>query len=294
MKKKTAFTCPGSYAEGIPAELLEKTGYQFPEAHTDIMAIVCLSREIKKQNDERVCRLPFCLTIEAEAMGADIRLDDMKNGPRVRDYVFTRIEELSEIPPINFQEGRIKTVLDAVAYLNSKTETVALNIEGPFTILSSLIEPKILYKAIRKKDQRVIRVFERIEENITAYALQGIEKGVKILSYADPVGAVEIIGPQIFKKHSGRVTCNILKKLTDRPHKAIIHLCGKTSTALEKYGFCQSVRQDYDDAVTYFDVLSQLINDTQQTPVIGHNCFRHVAWNRKAPGIWHINLLKNS
>lgn len=291
---KTAFTCPGSYSEGISAELLEKTGYRFPEAHTDLMALASLAGEIQSQNNERVCRLPFCLTIEAEAMGADIRLDDMKNGPRVRDYVFTRIEELNDIPRINFQEGRIKTVLDAVAYLNSQAETVALNIEGPFTILSSLIEPKILYKAIRKKDQRLIRVFERIEENITAYALRGIEKGVKILSYADPVGAVDIIGPQIFKQHSGRVTCNILKKLTDRPHKVIIHLCGKTSTALEKHGFCQAVRQDYDDTVTYFDVLLQLINDTQQTPVIGHSCFRHVAWNREASGIWHINLLKNS
>ena len=288
---KTEFTCPGNYSEGIPTELLEKSGYQFPEAHTDIMALVFLSREIKTQNNESVCRLPFCLTIEAEAMGANIKLDDMKNGPRVREYAFTRIEQLEDIQPINFQEGRIKTVLDAAAYLNSQAETVALNIEGPFTILSFLIDPKILYKAIRKKDQRVLRLFEKIEENITAYALKGIDKGLKILSYADPVGAVNIIGPQIYKQHSGRLTCNVLKKLSETPHNAIIHLCGQTSTALEKYGFCKSVRKDHGKSVTYYDAFLKMINDTQQTPVIGHSCFHHIAWKRKAPRIWHINLL---
>lgn len=293
LNTKTEFTCPGSYSEGIPTKLLEKTGYQFPEAHTDMMALVCLAREIKTQNNESVCRLPFCLTIEAEAMGANIRLDDMKNGPRVREYVYTRIEELEDIPPINFQEGRIKTVLDAVAHLNSRAETVALNIEGPFTILSSLIESKILYKAIHKKNRSVFRVLERIDENITAYALQGLEKGVKILSYADPVGAVDIIGPHIYKEHSGRVTYNILKKLTDTPRNAVIHLCGKTSTAMEKHGFCLSVRQDHDDTVTYFDALLKMINDTQQTPVIGHSCFRQIAWQQKAPFMWHIYLFKN-
>lgn len=255
-----------------------------------MMALACLSREMKKLKNESVCRLPFCLTIEAEAMGADIKLDDMKNGPRVREYVFSRIEEIENIASINFHQGRIKAVLDAVAHLSSHAETVALNIEGPFTILSSLIEPKILYKAIRKKDPSVIRGLEIIEENITAYALQGIEKGVKILSYADPVGAIDIIGPQIYKQHSGRITYNILKKLIATSHSAAIHLCGKTSTALEKSGFCHSYRQDHDNTITYFEALSHLINDREQTQIIGHSCFRQIAWQRRAPKIWKIRL----
>lgn len=287
---KTDFKCSGSYSESIPAEILEKTGCQFPQAHTDMLALACLSQEMKKHKNESVCKLPFCLTIEAEAMGADIKLDDMENGPRVREYVFTRIEEIANIAPINFHQGRIKAVLEAVAKLSSQGETVALNIEGPFTILSSLIEPRILYKAIRKREQSVICGLRIIEENIIAYALQGIEKGVKILSYADPVGAIDIIGPQIYKLHSGRASYNILKKLTCTPHNAVIHLCGKTSTALERYGFCQSFQQDHDDTVTYFEAISELISDRNQTPIIGNSCFRQITWKRWAPKIWQISL----
>ena len=290
MNANKDFKCSGSYSEGIPAELLEITGYHFPQAHTDMMALSCLAREMKKRKNESICRLPFCLTIEAGAMGADIKLDDMKNGPRVREYVFTRIEEIESIPQINFHQGRIKAVLDSVVYLCSHNETVALNIEGPFTILSSLIEPKILYKAIRKEHQSILRGLEIIEKNIISYALQGIEKGVKIVSYADPVGAIDIIGPQIYRQHSGRVTYNILKKLTDISHNTVIHLCGKTSTALEKHGFCRSVRQDYEDTITYGEALSHLINDRELTQIIGHSCFRQIAWKRKAPKIWEIKL----
>jgi len=290
LNEKTEFRCPGSYSEGIPAEVLEKTGCHFPQAHTDMTALARLSQEMKKQKNESVCRLPFCLTVEAEAMGADIKLDDMKNGPRVKEYVFSQIEEIENIPQINFYQGRIKAVLDAAAHLSSQTETVALNIEGPFTILSSLIDPKILYKAIRKKSDSVLRGLEIIEENIAAYALQGLERGVKILSYADPVGAIDIIGPQMYKEHSGRVTYNILNKLTVSPHNAAVHLCGKASGALEKAGFCLSSRQEYDDSITYFEALCRMIDDKQRTPIIGHSCFRRIAWQKRAPKIWTIQL----
>lgn len=290
MNTKTDFTCSGSYSEGIPDEILTKTGYQFPQAHTDMTALSCLAREMKSLKNEPVCRLPFCLTIEAEAMGADIRLDDMKNGARVRTYAFTRIEELNTIQPINFQLGRINTVLDAAAYLHNQGETVALNIEGPFTILSSLIEPKLLYKAIRKNDPSVLPGFEMIEKNIIAYAQLAIEAGVTILSYADPVGAIDIIGPQLYKQHSGRVTCNILKTLAATPRNAVIHLCGKTSTALEKCGFAQSKRHDHNESVTYFDALSQMVNDNKETQIIGHSCIRRLPWQKRAPKIWQVTL----
>jgi len=284
------FKCPGGSFEGITAELLEKTGYRFPEAHYDMMALANLSQELKKMRADSVCRLPFCLTVEAEALGAIIKLDDMKNGPRVRTYAFSDIEVVKNITDIDFQHGRIKAVLDAAEYLTSQGETVALNIIGPFTILSSLIDPKFIFKAIRKQNETVVRVLEKIQKNIVAYTEQGLAKGVRILSYADPGGAMDIIGPQMYKQHSGRVTCNILQKLTDRPHHAVIHLCGKTSTALVKSEFCQAVRIESEENKTYLEVLAGLINDCERTRMIGHSCFRMVPWRKKAPKIWEIRL----
>jgi len=294
LKAPTDFQCSGSYSEGIPAEILTKTGYLFPQAHTDIMAMASLSREIKEWKGESVCNLPFCLTIEAEALGARIRLDDMKNGPRVTEYAFNHVQSLEKLQDIDFHSGRIKTILDAAASLANQNETVALNIEGPFTILSSLIDLRILYKGIRKKEKSIFTALERIEGNIVAYGLHALNSGVKILSYADPVGSLDIVGPQMYKQHSGRVAYNVLRRLTATCHSAVIHLCGKTSTALEKIGCCSSRRLSYDNNTTYMSALSELINDNTQTRIIGHSCLRQVAWQRKAPKIWEINLENQS
>lgn len=256
-----------------------------------MLAMARLSQEMKKFNNTPVCSLPFCLTVEAEAMGAEIKLDDMKNGPRVKQYAFTQIEELENIQKINVSQGRIKAVLDAVAYLSGRDETVALTIEGPFTILASLIEPKTLYKAMRKNHESVDRILEIIEENIVEYALKGLLNGVKILSYADPVGAIDILGPQMYRSHSGRVTARILHTLSSKPHAAIIHLCGKSSTALEKTGFCQSSCVAHAQSQTYLELLSTLMADTGCTRIIGHSCFRQIPWEQKHPHVQEIKIL---
>jgi uroporphyrinogen-III decarboxylase len=287
---ETDFKCTGGYSEGIPSELLNKTEYSLPQAYSERMALARLSQEMKNIKNDRVCRLPFCLTVEAEAMGADFNLDDMKNGPRVREYALSQVEELEKIDEIDFSHGRIKAVLEAVEFLNGQNETVALHIAGPFTIVSSLIEPKTLYKAIRKKNESVVRGLQRIEENLVEYALQSFAKGVKILSYSDPAGAMDIIGPQMYQHHSGRVTSSILQKLTSKPHHAVIHLCGKTSTALEKTGFCQSCRLDHAENQTYLEVLADLIDDKECTRIIGHSCFRQVPWKTRNPKIQEIRI----
>ncbi|MBU3188478.1 hypothetical protein K9O30_03780 [Clostridium bowmanii] len=57
--------------------------------------------------------MTFCVTVEAEALGADIKLGDEKVGPRVNKYAFNNVEELKNIEEINFTKGRIHSVLEA-------------------------------------------------------------------------------------------------------------------------------------------------------------------------------------
>ena len=286
----TNFKCPGSYSEWIPRELLSSSKHRFPQAHTDMTALAGLAWDIKRHKKDSVCKLPFCLTVEAEAMGANINLVDTKHGPRVKNYAFSHIEELETIKKINFQTGRIKVVLDAIEYLARQNEIVALNFNGPFTILSSLIEPKTIYSAIRKNNESIVRGLKKIEENIVDYALQGLRKGARILSYADPAGGIDMIGPKMYQQHSGRVTCNILKKLTKTPRRAVIHLCGKSSTALEKTGFSRTFPVPRNQDQTFKDLLSHMIDDNDQTQIIGHSCFRQIAWQKRGTRIWEIRL----
>ncbi len=292
MSKDAKFVCAGGPPETVPEKIQERTGHCFPHAHSDAPGLACLSREMKQLRQEGFCRLPFCLTVEAEAMGADINLGDRIHGPRVREYALRNVEDLAAIPLVDFSSGRIRAVLDAAEQLSRSGEVVALDLEGPFTILSALIEPTVLYRALSKKDASLFTCLARIRENIVAYGRQALQHGVTILSYADPMGAQDILGPKLFREHSGKASHAILHQLRAEAHPenhpGVIHVCGKISTALEEAGYCESMLPDQSAYANFGELLDRL-SETNETRIVGHGCF-HQLHRTKGAGIREIRL----
>jgi len=284
------FKCTNNGSEEIPQELFKLIGSEFPRIHTHINDMVKLSKLLKKYKKDTICKLPFCATVAAEAMGASIKFGDEKNGPRVKDYVFDTIEELANIQDIDLCKGRIQQVLDSVESLSGQNEVVSLNVEGPFTIISSLIEPGIFYRAIRKKKEIVDQIMSVVENNLVKYSLEGIKRGAKIISYADPAGAMDLIGPKIHKDLSGRISCNLLKRIQNKTGCFIIHLCGKASTDFEQSGFCSSEPIEYDEMLTYGEAISRLPGNSEDRKIIGHSCIKRTPLKNKKPVIWRITL----
>ena len=284
------FKCTSDNLEEIPQSIIESTGLKFPQAHTNKEDLSRLAQELKKYKNDTICRVPFCVTVEAEAMGANIKLGDEKNGPRVNEYGFKNVEELGNIEEIDLGKGMIKEVLDSVEYLRNENEVVALNVEGPFTIISSLIEPRIFYKAIRKNREIVDKFIKVIEDSIVKYILEGIKKGARIISYGDPVGALDIVGPKIYKEVSGKSTYNILKRIEGYLDNCIIHLCGKTSTAFEKIGLSKAEAIEYHEKLTYGEAINDLLRNNKNIKIIGHSCIKRTPFKSKNQIIWNIKL----
>jgi uroporphyrinogen-III decarboxylase len=58
-----------------------------------------------------------------------------------------------------------------------------LNVEGPFTIISSLIDPMNFYKGIRKNKAAVTKIISVVEDSIVKYIIEGLKRGARIISY---------------------------------------------------------------------------------------------------------------
>ncbi|MBB6218555.1 uroporphyrinogen-III decarboxylase [Anaerosolibacter carboniphilus] len=290
MEYTVTFKCEGENLEQIPESIMEQTGIRFPEAHLDQKQMMILAKELKKYKKDQIVRIPFCVTVEAEALGGQIKLGDDKIGPRVDQYLFSAIEELEGIKEIDLNTGRIKEVLDAVEGLSVENETVALNVEGPFTIISSLIDPMIFYKGIRKNKELIDKFMKVIEDNIVEYILAGIKRGAKIISYGDPVGSLDIVGPKVYQEISGRTTYNVLKRIEPFLSGRIVHLCGKTSTAFDKLGFSESHPIEMNEELTYGEAILQLMKDNQGIQFIGHACIKKTPFKMKKSIVWNICL----
>lgn len=285
------FICTGDDLEQIPEEVIRKTGITLPGAHSDKNSMATLASELRKYRGDVIVRVPFCVTVEAEAYGAHIKLGDALNGPRVESYRFTSIEEMSNLQSLVLDEGRIKEVLDAVGILAEAGGKVALSVEGPFTILSSLIDPMIFYRGLRKEPQRILEILAIVEEGIIRYSLEGIKRGASIISYGDPVGAVGIIGPKVYRDYSGPSSWRIIKGIKEAGGKVLLHLCGKTSTALEKTKLARSYPIEIDGTTTYGQGLLGQLDKATEPLVIGHRCIKGSLNRMVNPILWGIELV---
>ncbi|MBU5591493.1 methylcobamide--CoM methyltransferase [Clostridium sp. MSJ-4] len=284
------FKCVLDDKEEIPTGVMEEFKVKFPEVHFNEKEMVALSKAIKEANKEDFCILPFCMTLEAEALGAVINLGDEKMGPRVSAHTFTNFEDLKKLSVIDINKGRIAKVLSSVEILKSYGEQVILKVQGPFTIINSLIEPRIFYKAIRKNKEEVEKIMGVIEESIALFIEEGIKRGADIISYGDSAGTMDVLGPKMYKAYSGRYNYNVLKRVQDKINNSIIHICGITSSSLAKAEFIESKEVLVPKDITYSEALNWIIKERKDIKIIGHNCLRKANKKLQKPIVWEIHL----
>lgn len=290
MEVKASFMCLGEDFEQLLEEVIQKTSLGFPDSHTKSHSMAVLAKEIKNSTNSEICIVPFCTTVEAEALGGVIELGNERLGPRVKKYIFKSIEDLDNLSKIDLERKRIKEVLDCIKELSLENEIVALNVEGPFTIIASLIDPIVFYKCVKKDISILEKSFKIVEDSIVEYIEAGIKRGVKIISYADPLGSMDIVGPKLYEEVSGKITCNILKRIEKSRANSIIHLCGKTSMALEKLRLCESTPIKFSKGLTYGQALCKVIDNRKDVKIIGHGCIKRSGVLMEEPIVWSIKL----
>lgn len=256
----------------IPKELIKELNINYCDIYKDSTAISLLSEKIKDYKKETICRLPFCNTLEAETLGALINPGDNSGGPRVSDYFIKTIDDMPNVKKINLSRGKIRDVLDAVSKLKAYKETVCLYVSGPITIATSLMDSSLFYKAFRKDKDKLIILLRVIEDSLVDYILEAAAAGVDIISYADPVGTIDIVGPKMYEALSGKITYRILKGIAGKLNNTIVHLCGKTSTSLEAIGLIKSNTIDLNEPAPYDQILRNLTKEKNSTSFIGHWC----------------------
>lgn len=284
------FKCLGETSQPIPESIINENGLSYEEMHKDKRAMVIVAEKIKESSGDCFCKLPFCTTIEADALGACIKLGDIINGPRVDRYVFSSMEELNSIGSFDFKSGRISTALDAVETLSNNGEQVILNVEGPFTIIASLIEPVTFYKALRKNKSMALVILKKIEDNVTEYIFEAIKRGARIISYADPMGTIDILGPNIFKEFSAISTLNIIKRSELFLNDSLIHICGKLTSSLEGLGLCKNKAIYFNGEMTYGEAIDKLLKTKSDVKLLGNSCIKMTPQSINNASLYQIEL----
>lgn len=289
------YKCEGDDFEQIPDDILKQTGIGFPEAHQDGRCMAILAKALKHHRHDTFCRVPFCVTVEAEAMGGKIKLGDAQFGPRVASYAFEVLSDFLDSPEPDFTQGRAAEVLASIGQLYADGETVVLNVEGPFTILSALMDPKLFYKALKSDRRAADAVIQRLEDCVFDYVMAGVQKGARVISYGDPTGSMDLVGPKIYREVGGPVTCRLLKRMeqgiSEKGLDVVIHLCGKTSVSLEHAGLSQRTALDVGAGLLYGEAIQAQLKMGKGVSYIGNACIKRTPMKVINKQIWSMKWL---
>lgn len=289
MNKIIDFKCTYDNSIGISSEVTQELDLQFPEAYKNWSSMALISEKLKEHDGSTFCELPFCHTVEAEAMGGHINFGDEKIGPRAKDYICTSVEEILGLPEIDYSKGRISEVLKACKYLRDKGENVVLYISGPFTIMNVLIDPRYIFKAFRKNPETIKAIFDKFQKEILRFVEEAQKSGVNMISYADSSGGLNILGPKISEQVVEMFTYPLLKRIEKIINdETIVLLCPKTTFAL--LGTDRAVWKDIsvEAPIKYSEACIKVIG---QAKFVGQMCVKNKNFQLDSGIIKTITLL---
>lgn len=255
--------CPGGMMNMITTELMEDCGVKWPDAHINSQMMADLALASYEYGCFENAGLPFCMTVEAEALGAGVTLGDFKTEPHVISYAIESVSEWKKLRTANLNEGRSRVVIDAIKILKEKNLDIPIigNLTGPISTASSVMEPVVFYKELRKKKEDAHAYMEFVTDELIAFGRAQIEAGADVIAISDPSGTGEIMGPKYFEEYAVKYLNKLIDGLQAEKMGVIVHICGQMNTVYKQINKVHADALSFDAVVPMAEARRELGED---------------------------------
>ncbi|EMS77971.1 uroporphyrinogen decarboxylase family protein [Desulfotignum phosphitoxidans] len=215
---------PGGMMAGSLYALLQQKSVSYPDLHTRATVMAGYARLLQETCELDNYGVPFCMTIEAEDFGARIDLGDPLKEPRVAHYPAATLDAVLAREPVPCRRHEI--TLEAIYRLAGSTVPVIGNVIGPISLLTSLADPAIVYRALATDGMKIAATLDHLTRHIAFFAEEQIKAGAEVIVLADPGASGEIIGGEYFKTLAAPAINQIIRAVRGRGIPAVLHICG--------------------------------------------------------------------
>ncbi|MFP3154511.1 methylcobamide--CoM methyltransferase [Lachnospiraceae bacterium ZAX-1] len=221
--------CPGGMMNAAVVDVMNKTGHVLPDAHHTAEKMSDLAKDVWEHTGFENFGIPFCMTVEAQALGSTVDFGSLECEPKIQQERFPSVKEVDFLPSGEIvRHTRAQTVAQAMYSLKKKYPDIPVigSLTGPISTAASLVDPMIFLKQLRRERSDAHKVISYVAEQLIAYARLMVESGATAISIADPTATGEILGPKCFDEFA----VLYLNQIADRIHEmgipVIIHICG--------------------------------------------------------------------
>lgn len=215
-------------------DVVEGVGLPLPGLHEDASTMASAAVAAHEQGVFENYGVPFCMTVEAEALGARVDMGCATCEPHVVDEVLQTSSEWQQLPPLDPRVGRAATVVDAIRILADRADGVPVigNISGPLSLAGTVLDTSTLLRELRKKPRDAHEFLDFICDNLIVFAQAQVTAGATALCIAEPSGTGEILGPRLFHEYAVPALNRVLDAV-DAPVK-IVHICGNMASVAKE------------------------------------------------------------
>lgn len=254
--------CPGGMMNLVTGAMMEAQAVYWPEAHVDPAQMADLAKAPHTLGCFENYGLPFCMTVEAEGIGAQVDMGSRVYEPHVVEYAMERMEDWQQLSALDCSKGRVSVVLAAIEMLKEENASVPIigNLTGPVSLASSLIEPVVYYKALRKNKEQAHGLMAFVTEQLIAFGRAQLEAGADVIAISDPSGTGEIMGPGLFREYTVAYHNRLIQGLreTTPDVNVIVHICGKMHTVYGPLAELEADVLSFDSAVSLREAIASL------------------------------------
>ncbi|MBR5268342.1 MAG: methylcobamide--CoM methyltransferase [Lachnospiraceae bacterium] len=248
---RPACICPGGMMNMVTAELMQVAGVWLPEAHSDARKMADLAKAVYDHGCFENVGVPFCMTVEAESMGAPVDMGSNVIEPRVIGYVMESVSEYEKLTVMQ-KPGRIPTVVEAIRMLKEELQgkvPVVGNLTGPISTAGSLMEPMIFYRELRKKNTDAHAFLQYVTDCLIEFGMAQIRAGADVIAISDPSGTGEILGPKYFEEFAVKYLNQMIEEFRAEGVGTIVHICGQMNPVYKQAAEIKSHVLSFDSMV---------------------------------------------
>lgn len=222
--------CKGHVPAIIPHQLQQRFDYTGIHTRAEEMADFC--KAIALENNKRMIRLPLCHTLFSEAYGAQVKLGDWVDGPRVMAPALEADDFIGNPEALKIKSWiRVESVLDAMKVLIDEGYEAVLLLDGPITLLSNVLGFDKMLRLHRKSPDSLQMMLTIVSETLISFSSRAMDLGVRKIDFGDPLSAVSILGPVVRRSLADEVLDVLLGRLSKMVSEegGILRVCPLTS-----------------------------------------------------------------
>jgi len=230
--------CMGGMMNAAVTEIVAPSASPLPAAHFDGTLMAKLAAEVRERTGFENYGIPFCMTIEAEALGSSLNPGSANCEPKVAAEAFKSVTEV-KFKDINeaCDNSRVKVLVEAVRQLAARNDyPVVASLTGPISTAASIVDPMTFLKELRKHPEEAHKVLRYVTDFLKEFARRVLEAGADVVAFGDPTATGEILGPKAFNEYAVRYINELEEYIHSLGGRSIVHICGDMSSSKSSLG----------------------------------------------------------